>query len=199
MHWFDRMSQQVAESPGRSTRRSVLKGATLGTLALPFLPAGIARATASPAQDAFSERIPDYVPLGSNNEFCSKCLARIYKDANAELNACGAYRPSRVLARPKGPTGKGAKKITPSRAAKFAACQARVMKLLSMNSQGCRLHFCESDSEPPATNPVTGQETCPPGTSPCSETLCCYGDDACCACGDRGPTCCAGVIGCTCC
>jgi hypothetical protein len=198
MHWFDEISRQAAESPEGSTRRSVLKGATAAMLSLPFLPGAIEQASAAGTAGQVPQRS---TPLRreSTSEFCSNCLNRSYADRNQQLKACGSGGAKRA-ARPKGTT-KAGKKTTPARAAKQAACQARVMKELNKELQGCRQHFCEGDSEPPAPSPVTGGESgCPSGTTRCSAELCCYGGDACCVCGSTGGfICCAAVVGCGCC
>jgi len=206
MHWFDRMSQQAADSPHRATRRSVLKGATLATLTLPFLPDAVSRASGAGAAGGTIEKPPGYKPLESINEFCNNCLGRAYNLHNQVLKGCGpAAGGAKRLEKPKVPGKKPAsKKTTPSKAAKQLACQANVMKSLNKELEGCRLHFCEGDSEPPAPAPPGATEpsapTCPSGTTLCSQTLCCYGGDACCICGQTGDfICCAGVIGCTCC
>lgn len=197
MHWFDEISRQAAESPGGSTRRSVLKGATAAMFSLPFLAGPIERLSAAgTASQAAMGRAP--LRRETTSEFCSNCLNRSYADRNVQLKACGSGGAKR--AKPKGPAKPG-KKITPANAAKQAACQARVMKDLNKELQGCRQHFCEGDSEPPTPSPVTGGESgCPSGTTRCSAELCCYGGDACCVCGSTGGfICCAGVVGCTCC
>jgi hypothetical protein len=233
MHWFDRFSRQMAEprvgattaaapattavdaaSSASSTRRTVLKGATLAAFTLPFAPqlagraaaAGVA-GTATRAGGAV-EMPPGYETLESVSEFCSNCMTRSYGKHDSKWKACGASANPKPFLKPKGKGGGGGKgatkKSTPSKAAKQLACQAKVIKSLDKELQQCRMHFCEGDSEPP-TPPTPGVEanpnpTCPSGTTICSKEMCCYGGDACCVCATTGGfICCAGVIGCACC
>jgi hypothetical protein len=231
MHWFDRFSRQMAEpradatvapaapattavaapSNASSTRRTVLKGATLAAFTLPFAPQLAGRAAAAGVAGAATReggvvQMPgDYEQLESINEFCSNCMARSYGKHDYKWKACGASSNPKPFLKPKGGGGKKAtKKATPSKAAKQLACQAKVIKSLDKELQGCRLHFCEGDSEPPEPPPpgveAVANPTCPSGTTICSDVMCCYGGDACCVCASTGGfICCAGVIGCTCC
>jgi hypothetical protein len=191
MHWFDRVSTQVAAAPSRTTRRTVLKGATLATLALPFVPDALAQASGSHTR---TRALPDVEQLDSN--FCANCLARVTYDHREEAKACS--RGAKRLARPKGSAGK---KLKPAAAARRVGCQAKARKGLVKDLLGCRLHFCKGDEEEPVPNPETGHEACPSGTERCGATICCVGGDSCCPCAGtpEGLICCAGVIGCTCC
>jgi hypothetical protein len=231
MHWFDRLSRQVAESSAGatdevasavataedgsdagSTRRTVLKGATLAAFTLPFAPqlAGHAAAAGvagtATREHGVVQMPPGYEQLESTSEFCNNCMTRSYGKHDYKWKACGASSNPKPFLKPKGGGGgkKATKKATPSKAAKQLACQAKVLKSLDKELQQCRMHFCEGDSEPP-TPPTPGVEanpnpTCPSGTSICSREMCCYGGDACCVCASTGGfICCAGVIGCTCC
>lgn len=240
MHWFDRFSRQVAESSAGatsevasalpasaavatagsasdagSTRRNVLKGATLAAFTLPFAPqlagraaaaggAGTAAATAT-REAGVVQMPPGYEQLETLTEFCSNCLSRAYGKHDYLWKKCGASSNAKPFLKPKGGTGgkKAGKKATPSKSAKQLACQAKVIKSLDKELQGCKLHFCEADSEPPETPPAgvgVSAPTCPPGTGTCSQSLCCYGDDLCCLCASTGNfVCCVAVIGCTCC
>ena len=47
--------------------------------------------------------------------------------------------------------------------------------------------------------PGGGGNDCPSGTSRCTDDLCCFGTDFCCACKSGTPTCCIQEIGCACC
>jgi hypothetical protein len=216
MHWFDRVSQQVAEADGAeaptgaTTRRSVLKGATLAaTLALPFVPETVSRARAANPPGTVTggtvELPLERLPLETTSEFCNNCLERSYGKHDQMLKGCGSSPSgSKRLLKPKAPPKAPGKKTSPSKAAKQAACQAKVMKSLNKELEGCRMHFCEGDSEDPApASPGAaepGAPTCPGGTTLCSQTLCCYGGDACCVCASTGGfICCAAVVGCGCC
>jgi hypothetical protein len=231
MHWFDRFSRQVAESSAGATnevasavataesasdagttRRTILKGATLAAFTLPFAPqlagraaaAGVAGTAATATREnGIVQMPPGYKQLESTSEFCNNCMARSYGKHDYKWKACGASSNPKPFLKPKGGGG-GKKKTTPGKAAKQLACQAKVIKSLDKELQQCRMHFCEGDSEPP-TPPTPGVEanpnpTCPSGTSICSREMCCYGGDACCVCASTGGfICCAGVIGCSCC
>jgi hypothetical protein len=182
MHWFDRISREVAD-PAVVSRRTVLKGG-LAALALPFVPTALSRASGGRT---------GFQPLDAT--FCANCLARVDYDHREELSSCLSGGRRRV-ARPKG----AGKKLTPAGAARKVGCQAKARRGLARDLLGCRKHFC-SDSEEPAENPETGHSSCPGETSKCGATLCCYSGDSCCPCSGtpEGLICCAGVIGCTCC
>ena len=226
MHWFDRVSRQVAESSARatnevasavptgsdgSTRRTVLKGATLAAFTLPFAPQLAGRAAAAGTatrEGGVVQMPPGYEQLETLNEYCDACLQRAYGKHDYLWKKCGASSTPKPFLKPKGGGGKGGgkkagKKATPSKAAKQLACQAKVLKSLDQGLQECKLHFCEADSEPPEPPPPGAgltTPTCPPGTGVCSQSLCCYGDDVCCLCASTGNyVCCVAVIGCTCC
>jgi hypothetical protein len=219
MHWFDRLSRRIAEPPPDglevqdpptgSTRRNVLKGATIAALAFPLAPEALGRQAVAAAagtatrSDDVARMPPELQPRETISEFCDKCMQRSYGKHDYLWSKCGPSANTKPFLKPKGGKGKSTK-TTPGKAAKQLACQAKVLKSLDKELQACRIHFCEGDSEPaiPPPSGATGGEssTCPGGTSKCTETLCCYGGDACCLCASTGDfICCAGVIGCTCC
>jgi hypothetical protein len=217
MHWFDRISREVAESSAGATRRNVLKGATLAAFTLPFAPQLAGRAAAAGVagtatrEGGVVQMPPGYEQLYTVNEFCDKCLQDSYGRHDYQWKKCGASSNAKPFLKPKGGGGgkggggkKGGKKATPSKAARQLACQAKVIKSLDKELQGCRLHLCEGDSEPPEPPPAGTEAVanlvCPSGTTVCTQTMCCYAGDACCVCASTGGfICCAGVIGCTCC
>ena len=110
MHWFDRISQRVAESeaaeaPDRATtRRSVLKGATLAAMTLPFVPQAVSQTSAAGAAGPVAGGTTDLplerLPLGSVNEFCGNCLDRAYNLHNEVLNdVCASAGACRAFTR----------------------------------------------------------------------------------------------------
>ena len=190
MHWFDRISQGLAaaESPvGGSTRRGLLKGAALASVAVPLV--GARSATAAPAAGASTVG-----PGGVIGE-CENCLARVNNKGNELIENC-SKAGARRLARPK---GGGKKKIKASEAARRSACQANARKKLAESLKSCGYFYCEAPEAEPVPTPGGGP-TCPPGTERCTDQLCCYGGDACCPSkySLEGFVCCAGVIGCGC-
>lgn len=196
MHWFDRMSQQmaVAERPGGgTTRRGLLRGAALATAAVPLV--GVASAGAHEPRAKASNVSPDGV-IGE----CENCLARVNNAGREKIEACSS-RGTRGFSRPKG-GGKagGKKKMKPSEAARRTACQANARQKLAENLKSCGYFWCEAP-ETPAVPTAEGKTQCPAGTGRCTDQMCCAGDDLCCPCGlaPEGMICCVSAIGCACC
>jgi hypothetical protein len=191
MHWFDRVSRGMAavETPVRgSTRRDLLKGAALASVAVPLI--GTPSASAAPAV------APRTVGPGGVIGECENCLARVNNRGNELIENCskpGAHR----LARPKG--GGKKKKIKASEAARRSACQANARNKLAEALRSCGYFYCEAPETEPVPTPGGGP-TCAPGTKLCSNQLCCYGGDNCCPSkySPEGFVCCADVIGCGC-
>jgi hypothetical protein len=200
MHWFDRMSRQlaVAEEPqGGSTRRGLLKGAAaMATVAVPLVGAGAAQAQAQAPVAAASNVSPDGV-IGE----CENCLARVNNKGNELIENCSG-RGARRLARPKGggKTASGKKKMKMSEAARRTACQASARKRLAENLKSCGYFYCEAP-ETPAVPTAEGKTQCPGGTARCTDQMCCASGDLCCPCGltPEGMICCVSAIGCGCC
>jgi hypothetical protein len=196
MHWFDRMSRQLAvaeRSGGGSTRRGLLKGAVLASVAVPLANAG-SSAAAAPRATA-SNVSPDGV-IGE----CENCLARVNNKGKELIEGCSSRGTSR-LARPKsgGKTG-GKKKMKPSEAARRTACQAKARSRLAENLKSCGYFYCEAP-ETPAVPAAEGKTQCPAGTGRCTDQMCCSSGDLCCPCGlaPEGMICCVSAIGCSCC
>jgi hypothetical protein len=205
MHWFDRMSRQlaVAEQPGGSTRRGLLKGAALATVAAPLVGAGVARADGPTATASYNVS-PDGVIAE-----CENCFARVNNAGRELQQACssrGAKRPAR-LARGKTGGGKagGKKKMKPSEAARRTACQAKARKRVAEALKACGYFYCEAPETPAQPAPggagAEGKFVCPPGTAPCSQKMCCANGDLCCPCAitPEGFICCVTAVGCGCC
>jgi len=204
MHWFDRMSQQFAAVPPRTTRRGVLRGTAVAVAVAPFAPGALAYANRR-------------LRAQNSTEDCLNCLSRSAQRTQAAVAKCKGETPNatRLALRPKGggggakggKGGKGKKGMKPTEASKRAACMARVAKTFLEESDNCLKIECAGLGEtapPPAHPGVEGGEaagTCPSGTTLCSGTLCCYGGDNCCPCAsvDGGMICCAAVIQCNCC
>jgi hypothetical protein len=191
MHWFDRMSQQLAASErpaGGSTRRGLLKGAALATVAVPLVGAQAAGAAAPVA------RASNVSPDGVIGE-CENCLARVNNAGREKIEGCSSRGARRLAARPG-----GKKKMKASEAARRTACQAKARKKLAENLKSCGYFWCEAP-ETPAAPAAEGKTQCPGGTSPCTAQMCCSSGDLCCPCGvtPEGMICCVSAIGCGCC
>jgi hypothetical protein len=210
MHWFDRASQQLAESPRSATRRTVLQGATFAALAAPF------------GKTAVTYAANQLRRMDSEAE-CLTCLIKQsgnYNQAVAECEKSGKSIGVSHLLKPKGggkpkspnAPGKGGKKkkgVKPTKAAEQASCITNAYwNFLYHGINACRIVQCAgipAETAPPQPDPQT--QKCPAGTMPCAEGLCCYGGDKCCSCGGSatvagpqgGSICCAAVIGCECC
>ncbi len=187
MHWFDRMSRQLASAPeATATRRSVFKGVGVAAVGAPF--AAQAAAYASNRMKANA---------AAND--CLACLNGALSDYKGRLQGCnqnfgGAAKKKK----------KRKKKTTPARSAEMVACIALAREKLLKKAETCRTSSrCRPPVPEPQQSPVSGELVCPSGTSACGpapDTSCCYGGDACCPCkATGGYICCAGVIGCTCC
>jgi hypothetical protein len=193
MHWFDRFSQTMAapeRAAGGSTRRGLLKGAAMASVAVPLVGVGSAAAAPRVTQGNVS---PDGV-IGE----CENCLARVNNAGREKIEACST-RGTKTLAGPKRGKG-GKKKMKPSEAARRVACQANARKKLAENLKSCGYFWCEAP-ETPAVPTAEGKTQCPPGTGKCTDQMCCAGDDLCCPCAiaPEGMICCVSVIGCSCC
>ncbi|MBS1844521.1 MAG: hypothetical protein JST53_08910 [Actinobacteria bacterium] len=194
MHWFDRISRQVAapeRTAGGSTRRGLLKSAAMASVAVPLVGVGSGAAAPRVTQGNVS---PDGV-IGE----CENCLARVNNAGREKIEACST-RGTRALAGPKRGKGGGKKKMKPSEAARRTACQAKARQKLAENLKSCGYFWCEAP-ETPAVPTAEGKTQCPPGTGKCTDQMCCAGDDLCCPCGlaPEGMICCVSAIGCSCC
>jgi hypothetical protein len=200
MHWFDRMSRQLAAVPTRTTRRGALRGAAVAAVVAPFAPGALAYANRR-------------LKAQNSTEDCLNCLSRSAGRTRAAVALCKAETPKadRALLRPKGGGGgggkgsKGKKGMKPTEASRRAACMARAAQRFLGESDNCVKIECAGlgETAPPPAHPTPGGggSTCPSGTTLCSGSLCCYGGDNCCPCAsvDGGMICCAAVIQCSCC
>jgi hypothetical protein len=191
MHWFDRVSRQMAvaeHAGGGSTRRGLLKGVALASVAVPLV--GVGSAGAAPRATA-SNVSPDGV-IGE----CENCLARVNNKGKELIENCSS-RGAKRLARPK---SSGKKKMKPSEAARRTACQSKARQRLAENLKSCGYFYCEAP-ETPAVPAAEGKTQCPAGTGRCTDQMCCASDDLCCPCGltPEGMICCVSAIGCGCC
>jgi hypothetical protein len=184
MHWFDRVSRQVADGSASSTRRGLLKGAVAISAAAAFPPVAAAAGAGDRRQ---ARRDADGV-IGE----CQNCFARVQQRGPELVEACKKV----------GGSGRGKKKKA-SQAARQLACQAKAHKKWGNAERGCALLHCTGDESEPALPPaaVSGHQQCPGGTARCTDQMCCAIGDNCCPCanGFEGMVCCAGVIGCACC
>jgi hypothetical protein len=189
MHWFDRVSRQVAEGSANSTRRGLLKGALTASAAAAFLPGAAGAATgAAGGRETRRDGSPGDGVIGE----CENCFARVQNRGREKLEACKKVAGS----------GRGKRKKA-SQAARQLACQAKAQKKWGDNETACRLIYCggkEAEPNPPS-EAVSGHQQCPEGTARCTDQMCCAIGDNCCPCatGPEGMVCCAGVIGCACC
>lgn len=206
MHWFDRLSEQFsAASEAPTTRRVVLKGVALATVAVPALPEGLAQAgtyAGTYATNRFAARAAEADCLG--------CFSAATKKRGETLEGCPppparlpdrVDRPLNIFGKPKKPKAKKKKAVTPPEAARTVSCQTKRYFESYAELEKCRTETCRPESPPPAPPPGGGGSgQCPAGTNKCGDTICCFGGDACCPCSAaEGLICCAGVIGCTCC
>ncbi|MBS1877876.1 MAG: hypothetical protein JST31_00030 [Actinobacteria bacterium] len=200
MHWFDRFSKHVATAAdARSSRRTVVKGAALATAVLPFAPGATTYAANRVRQKLAADT-------------CLLCFSEATKSnqRGTFLNYCLGHQSGRSLLAPKGKKGKKPPKqspaMKPAAAARDTSCQAQARQQFIYELELCRTKICSNPAPPPEvqpspTIPGAGETACAAGTTKCTDTLCCYGGDACCVCAnvEGGAICCAGVIGCTCC
>ncbi|MBS1895101.1 MAG: hypothetical protein JST59_27695 [Actinobacteria bacterium] len=197
MHWFDRMSKQMAAVPTETTRRGVFRGAAVAAVVAPFAPGALAYANRR-------------LKAANANEDCVNCLAKAAAKSQEAVAKCkGGGAKASALLQPKGGAAKGKGKagMKPTEAAKRAACMGKAAKAFLAETTACAKFDCAGlgESAPPVAHPlpVTGPESsaCPSGTTLCSGTLCCYAGDNCCPCAsvDGGNICCAAVIQCNCC
>ena len=194
MHWFDRMSKQFAAVPPETTRRGVLRGAAVAAVVAPFAPGALAHANR-------------LLKAQTGNERCVNCLVQAAKKSQNAVYTCNGVNPFVTQLDPKGGGGKGGGKgkkgAKPSEAAKRAACLSKAAKTFLEETTKCTRVDCRNQGEN-APVPAPGRpegSTCASGTTHCSGTLCCYGNDNCCACAtvQGGAICCVAVIQCSCC
>lgn len=203
MHWFDRLSRQLAAAPEtQATRRGVLKGVGVAAVATPFASDAVAYAN-------------NYIKARSSSTACTACLQQAMNDYRTRLQLCYdgfglvlSASPYAGLA-----AAKKKKKKKKKRAVTVPAdlgglnCLSFARLQFVQEAKQCRTGpACAPTPTPPSPpTTVSGSTTCPAGTNPCPSTggtnTCCYAGDACCPCGNvtGGYICCAGVIGCVCC
>ena len=116
MHWFDRMSKQLATVPeARATRRGALKGVAVAAVAAPL--------ASSNALTYAGNRVEGYAAQVD----CLRCFANEtsnYKQTLADCALRAAYGEGRYAKKKKKKPTKPPKKTTPEKAAKETACQA---------------------------------------------------------------------------
>jgi hypothetical protein len=187
MHWFDRISRQLAAAPEtQATRRGVFKGLGVAAVGSPF---------ASQAAAYANNRMKAKAAADD----CLGCLTGALSDYKGRLQGCAQNYGGAAKKKPK-----KKKTTTPAKSAAELACAATAREKLLKKAELCRTSSrCRPTAPEPLPHPVTGELVCPSGTSACGpapNTSCCYGGDACCTCAAAGGyICCAGVIGCTCC
>jgi hypothetical protein len=202
MHWFDRMSEQFAAVPTETTRRSVLRGTAVAAVVAPFAPGALAHANR-------------WLRGSVAEEACSRCLGEAADELLKMTERCIGKKQKGAQLLPKaggakgGRGGKGSQSKKGAKAAESArriSCMSTAAVIYASERLGCQRRDCRgshSPTAPPNVHPGEegGGSGCPSGTTRCSGTLCCYGNDACCACAtvEGGVVCCAAVIGCTCC
>jgi hypothetical protein len=203
MHWFDRMSKQFAAARPTTTRRSMLRGTAVAVAVAPFAPGALTYAK-------------NKVIQLDNTESCVNCLIITARRNQDRIDRCKGETPnagSRLQLKPKRggggkgtKGGKGKKGMKPTEGAKRAACMSQSAATFLEESRTCLRIDCgglgENSPKPIVIPPGQSPTACPPGTSMCAGTLCCYGDDKCCSCPtlpELGAICCAAVIGCSCC
>jgi hypothetical protein len=185
MHWFDRLSRQLAAAPEvQTTRRGMLKGVGAAAVAAPFASPAVAYAKNSiKGRRAFS--------------VCLNCVTAAHREYVADNRNIKKFF-ARYGKKPK---------LTAVQSAALASYLAGNRSAYIQDVNACRTGPACAPSLPPLPpSGGTGTTTCPPGTGACpgggdAIATCCYGGDACCVCGNvsGGYICCAGVIGCTCC
>ncbi len=197
MHWFDRLSRQIAGAPeAQTTRRGVLRGVGAAAVAAP-LASHTAVAVASPLASYTATYTKNTIKARQASNGCSNCIVAAYRDYKSSNKYI-----KRLFAR----NGKGKHgKLTLVQAAALQSYLTSNRDAFIQDANACLTGPLCTPAAPP-TVPVTGSTTCPPGTGPCpgggdTPVTCCYGGDACCVCANvsGGYICCAGVIGCTCC
>jgi hypothetical protein len=207
MHWFDRLSQQLAiGAETRATRRGVVKGGALAAVTIPL---------AAPAASEAFTYARNRVRARASQNACLDCFAYATKLNNIQMHDCatvphgpdgsllppGQHATERLArAKPKKKKNKKKKKLRPWEAAGDTACQANARLNFWYNLEQCRTKTCVPAAPPPSPAPNGNGSACSGGTTKCGDTICCYGGDACCPCTAAGGLiCCAAVIGCTCC
>ncbi len=195
MHWFDRISRQLAAAPEvQTTRRRVLKGAGAAVVAAPIA-SHAATAVAAPFASDTATYAKNSIKARQASSGCTNCL----------LGAHNEYVTDNRNIKKFFATYGRKPKLTAKQAAALNNYLAGNRRALIQDLNACRTgSLCAPSPAPPGTG-ATGSTTCPPGTNPCPGgdvlAICCYGGDACCPCAtvNGGYICCAGVIGCICC
>jgi hypothetical protein len=180
-HWFDRLSARAAGREPTFTRRSAVKAAAAGAVA------------ASPLASRAAAEI-----RGQRRE--SNCQCQKEADKTAARHLDRAWRQF------VGPNGK--RLLVPNNFMFASAAFAGIFAGQAAAKVACG--SCNSNPSGSLTGGGGGGTPCrprggvcpgpgcPPGTSPCSEGLCCFGTDVCCVCGDH-TQCCIVEVGCGCC
>lgn len=194
-HWFDHLSRAAAGDIDVNRRKLFVSTglAAFGSTVL--------------ASDAFALKVGK-IEARATQTACEDCLNSQIKDHKRELKNCDKSGNIYGVI-PKGPSkGKKPARAPAVPAAKKLACVVQAEASHAYEMDQCARFKCRAPSRQinrtPPTNPdgtpVQGSPACAPGTSICSQVqgLCCYGDDACCACKGQF-ICCASVVGCTCC
>ncbi len=200
MHWFDRLSRQLAAAPeAQTTRRGVLKGVGVAAVATPFASHAVAYANNLMKANSTSDDCKACLQVALDNYH--SCVLGCYQTyaGLAAVNNDQSYAGPAAVKKKK----KKKRKTTPAESADMVDCMAFCRGKLIKSANVCRTGVCAPVTPPPTTT-ATGSTTCPAGTAPCpsvgATSTCCFGGDACCPCAATGGyICCAGVIGCVCC
>jgi anaerobic selenocysteine-containing dehydrogenase len=84
MHWFDRLSRQIAAAPeSQTTRRGVLKGVGAAAVATPFA-AHTAAAVAAPFASHTATYAKNSIKARQASSGCTSCLLGAYKEYVAD-------------------------------------------------------------------------------------------------------------------
>jgi hypothetical protein len=198
MHWFDRLSRQLAAAPeSQTTRRAVVKGVGAAAVAAPFVSRSAAAAAAPLASHA-AAYAKNRMTARRASDTCSACLLKAYDNYAGGIQFC--YDLHTKIA-----TGGGKnRKATPVSSAGMLRCVSLIRGVLIDDLNVCRTGPACVPPAPPLP-PAGSSSICAPGTTNCPgggvTVICCFAGDACCPCGsvNGGWICCAGVIGCSCC
>ena len=161
MHWFDRLSRQVAAAPNvQTTRRGVLKGVGAAAVAAP-LASHSAAAVAAPLASHTLTYAKNSIRARRASDGCSNCIVAAYRD----YKSSNRYIKNLFARNGKGKHGK----LTPLQAAGLQSYLAKFRDAFIQDGNACLTGpLCA----PPPPAPVPpgggiGTTTCPPGTGPC--------------------------------
>jgi hypothetical protein len=182
MHWFDRISLRAAEGEPAFNRRTAVKGAAAAAIAAsPLASPLFARAASDLGAHLRESACQCQAEADSRATEQNKRLVEVFLTGQY-VSGFGSVLVAAGLAGVLG--GWVSSKLTCGKCVSSASGG-----LSGGGGSQCR---AERGGCPPDGNP------CAPGTTHCSDSLCCFGNDVCCGCGTYA-TCCIAEIGCTCC